>query len=248
MNVLIVVDEPMARERLASWIGQLDGWRVLDGAPGSLEQALALLDELQPDVLLLGVRPAGLDGLQLAARLCERERPPALVLGVRPGELAPGALAEAGIAHLLLPGSAVALAAALAAAQRPGRSQLLALVRPPHAGEAPRSHIGARTRRGVELIPIDEVCCFVADHKYVTLRHSGGEVLLDETLKALEEEFGPRFVRIHRNALVARSRIQRLQRTPLGHFQLHLAGLPEAESLTVSRRHVSGLRRLMQEL
>ncbi len=248
MNVLIVIDEPVVRERLASWLAQLGGCRVLDAAPASGEQALALIDELQPGLLLLGVRLRDLDGLQLAARLCERERPPALVLCSAVDELPAATLAEAGIAHLLLPGSAEMLAAALAAAQRPGRSQLLALVRPPHAGEAPRSHIGARTRRGVELIPIDEVCCFVADHKYVTLRHSGGEVLLDETLKALEEEFGPRFVRIHRNALVARSRIQRLQRTPLGHFQLHLAGLPEAESLTVSRRHVSGLRRLMQEL
>ena len=58
---------------------------------------------------------------------------------------------------------------------------------------------------------------------------------------------GARFVRIHRNALVARARIERLQRTPLGHFQLHLAGLGE-ETLTVSRRHVSGLRKLMQTL
>ena len=91
------------------------------------------------------------------------------------------------------------------------------------------------------------MCYFVADHKYVTLRHTHGEVLLDETLKALEEEFGARFVRIHRNALVARARIERLQRTPLGHFQLHLAGLGE-ETLTVSRRHVSGLRKLMQTL
>lgn len=63
---------------------------------------------------------------------------------------------------------------------------------------------------------------FIADHKYVTLRHAQGEVLLDEPLKALEDEFGERFVRIHRNALVARERIERLQRTPLGHFQLYL--------------------------
>ena len=71
--------------------------------------------------------------------------------------------------------------------------------------------------------------------------------LLDEPLKALEDEFGERFVRIHRNALVARERIERLQRTPLGHFQLYLKGLgPDA--LTVSRRHVAGVRKLMHSL
>ena len=76
---------------------------------------------------------------------------------------------------------------------------------------------------------------------------SRGDKLLDEPLKALEDEFGERFVRIHRNALVARERIERLQRTPLGHFQLYLKGLgPDA--LTVSRRHVAGVRKLMHSL
>ena len=73
------------------------------------------------------------------------------------------------------------------------------------------------------------------------------EVLLDEPLKALEDEFGDRFVRIHRNALVARERIERLQRTPLGHFQLYLKGL-NGDALIVSRRHVAGVRKMMQQL
>ncbi len=96
-------------------------------------------------------------------------------------------------------------------------------------------------------MPLDKVIYFIADHKYVTLRHEGGEVLLDEPLKSLEDEFGERFVRIHRNALVYRDRIERLQRTPLGHFQLFLKGL-DNEALTVSRRHVAGVRKLMQVL
>ncbi len=104
-------------------------------------------------------------------------------------------------------------------AERPNRVQLAALTRPAaESGSGPRSHISARTRKGIELIPLDQVIYFIADHKYVTLRHEGGEVLLDEPLKALEDEFGDRFVRIHRNALVARERIERLQRTPAGAF------------------------------
>jgi two-component system response regulator AlgR len=137
---------------------------------------------------------------------------------------------------------------ALKRAERPNRAQLSALTRPAaESGTGPRSHISARTRKGIELIPLDQVVYFIADHKYVTLRHEAGEVLLDEPLKALEDEFGERFVRIHRNALVARDRIERLQRTPLGHFQLFLKGL-NGDALIVSRRHVAGVRKMMQGL
>ena len=115
------------------------------------------------------------------------------------------------------------------------------------SGNGPRSHISARTRKGIELIPLGQVVYFIADHIYVSLRHETGEVLLDEPLKALEDEFGERFVRIHRNALVARERIERLQRTPLGHFQLCLKGL-NGDALIVSRRHVAGVRKMMQQL
>ena len=69
---------------------------------------------------------------------------------------------------------------------------------------------------------------------------------MDESLKSLEDEFGERFVSIHRNALVSRAHIERLQRNDNGHFELHLRDLPEP--LAVSRRHVAGVRKLMDEL
>ena len=76
------------------------------------------------------------------------------------------------------------LSEALKKAERPNRMQLAALTRPAAvSGAGPRSHISARTRKGIELIPLDQVIYFIADHKYVTLRHVGGEVLLDEPLK-----------------------------------------------------------------
>ena len=249
MNVLIVDDEPLARERLARMVGELDGCRVLEPAAGNGEEALLLIDSLRPDVVLLDIRMPGLDGLQVAARLCEREAPPAVIFCTAHDEFALEAFDVSAVGYLVKPVRAEALAAALKKAERPNRVQLAALTRPHAAGadSGPRSHISARTRKGIELIPLEQVIYFIADHKYVTLRHEGGEVLLDEPLKALEDEFGERFVRIHRNALVARERIERLQRTPLGHFQLYLRGLGE-EALTVSRRHVAGVRKLMNTL
>ncbi|MNZ81907.1 Sensory transduction protein LytR [compost metagenome] len=247
MNVLIVDDEPLARERLARMVGQLDGYRVLEPLASNGEEALTLIDNLRPDIVLLDIRMPGLDGLQVAARLCEREAPPAVIFCTAHDEFALEAFQVSAVGYLVKPVRPEALEEALKKAERPNRMQLAALTRPAEDHGAPRSHISARTRKGIDLIPLEQVIYFIADHKYVTLRHEHGEVLLDEPLKALEDEFGERFVRIHRNALVARSRIERLQRTPMGHFQLYLRGLGD-EALTVSRRHVAGVRKLMNQL
>jgi two-component system response regulator AlgR len=248
MNVLIVDDEPLARDRLSRLVGDIEGYRVLEPSAANGEEALKLIDSLKPDVVLLDIRMPGLDGLQVAAKLCERDTPPAVVFCTAHDEFALEAFQVSAVGYLVKPVRPDDLLEALRKAERPNRVQLAAMTRPAaESGNGPRSHISARTRKGIELIPLDHVIYFIADHKYVTLRHEGGEVLLDEPLKALEDEFGDRFVRIHRNALVARERIERLQRTPLGHFQLFLKGL-NGDALIVSRRHVAGVRKMMQQL
>jgi len=247
MNVLIVDDEPQGRERLSRLLGELEGYTVLEPSATNGDEALALIESLKPDVVLLDIGMPGLDGLQVAARLCEREAPPAVVFCSGDDEYGAEAFKDSTLSHVTKPFQAQALRDALRKAEKPNRAQLAALTRPANEGGGPRSHISARTRKGIELIPLSQVIYFIADHKYVTLRHEAGEVLLDEPLKALEDEFGERFVRIHRNALVARERIERLQRTPLGHFQLYLKGL-DGDALTVSRRHVAGVRKMMQTL
>ncbi|SDV09658.1 LytR/AlgR family response regulator transcription factor [Pseudomonas mucidolens] len=248
MNVLIVDDEPQARERLNRMVSELEGYSVLEPSAANGDEALALIESLKPDIVLLDIRMPGLDGLQVAARLSERESAPALVLCATQDEFSLEALQASGASFLVKPVSADTVLKALKGAERPNRVQLAALTQPAaQSGNGPRSHISARTRKGIELIPVSQVIYFIADHKYVTLRHEAGEVLLDEPLKALEDEFGERFVRIHRNALVARERIERLQRTPLGHFQLFLKGL-NGDALIVSRRHVAGVRKMMQQL
>ncbi|MCV9918164.1 MULTISPECIES: LytR/AlgR family response regulator transcription factor [Pseudomonas] len=248
MNVLIVDDEPQARERLSRLLGELEGYTVLEPSATNGDEALALIESHKPDVVLLDIDMPGLDGLQVAARLCEREAPPAVVFCTAGDEYDSEAFKDSKLSHVAKPIQPQALRDALRKAEKPNRAELAALTRPANEGGGnPRSHISARTRKGIELIPLPQVIYFIADHKYVTLRHEAGEVLLDEPLKALEDEFGERFVRIHRNALVARERIERLQRTPLGHFQLFLKGL-DGDALTVSRRHVAGVRKMMQGL
>lgn len=109
-----------------------------------------------------------------------------------------------------------------------------------------RTHIRAKTHRGIELIELADVRYFIADNKYVTVHHLHGEVLIDDTLKELESEFGQCFVRIHRNALVALGAIESMNRCDQGQYTVKLKDVDEP--LGISRRHVAGMRKLMSEL
>ncbi|SDT89372.1 LytR/AlgR family response regulator transcription factor [Halopseudomonas salegens] len=248
MKVLIADDEPLARERLLRLVDALPGYQALSDSATNGHEVLQLVAEQQPDIVLLDIRMPGMDGLQAAARLCELPQAPAVVFCTAYGEYALEAFNVSAVGYLLKPVRREELAEALDKAQRLNRMQLASLGRPPNEQDVSqaRSHISARTRKGIELIPVCDVMYFIADHKYVTLRHEQGEVLLDEPLKALEDEFGQQFVRIHRNALVARDRIEGLHREG-SHFQLYLKEFPD-EPLTVSRRHVPGVRNLIKQL
>ncbi len=109
-----------------------------------------------------------------------------------------------------------------------------------------RHQITAKTYRGVELIPIENIYYFLADQKYVTVRHKNGSVLIDETLKELEQEFSERFIRIHRNALVSVDYLEGLELVTSGQYQVRCREV--SERLSVSRRHLPQLRERMQKL
>jgi two-component system response regulator AlgR len=109
-----------------------------------------------------------------------------------------------------------------------------------------RSHLCARLRGSLRLIPIEDVHYLHAEEKYVVVHHARGEDLIEESLKSLEDEFGERFVRIHRNCLVARHEIVELRRAPDGHVQ---AVLRHGKApLEVSRRCVAHLRETVKHL
>jgi two-component system response regulator AlgR len=99
-------------------------------------------------------------------------------------------------------------------------------------------------RGNLELIPIDDVYYFQADQKYVTVRHSKGEVIIEESLKSLETDLSDKFIRIHRNALVAKSRIMGLAKTNIGRVKVKIDRIED--ELEVSRRHVAEIRRFVR--
>lgn len=246
MKVLICDDESLARERLQRFLRDMDGYEVVGEAENG-EVALQQVAALQPDIVLLDLRMPVMDGLVCAEKLAQLAHPPAVIFCTAYDEHALAAFQVQAIGYLLKPVRREQLAEALARATRINRAQL-ETVRQSNGdeGDACRSHITAKTHRGIELIPVDDVRYFLADQKYVTVRHGSGEVLIDETLKDLETEFGQRFIRIHRNALLALPFLDGLELMSPGQYQVRIKGIEER--LVVSRRHLPDLRDTMQKL
>jgi len=96
------------------------------------------------------------------------------------------------------------------------------------------------------LVPVENIRLFRADHKYVSVFHQFGELLIDDSLKELEDEFGDVFVRVHRNALVNTKSITGLEKQDDASFALRLTDIEE--SVPVSRRHVAAIRKLLKAL
>jgi two-component system response regulator AlgR len=238
LRVLIVDDEPPARERLRSMLAEAGGFEVA-GEAGNGVEALELVDRLAPDILLLDVRMPGIDGLEVARQLATQPEPPAVIFTTAFDEYALQAFESEAIAYLLKPIRAEKLLAALTKAGRLTRPQLQQVATA--ARQDPRrSHIGVRGRDGLRLIPVDEIFCFHADQKYTTVKHVKGEDLIEDSLKILEEEFAQSFVRIHRNALVNTKFLERIARDASGQHFVHLRGFPDA--LEVSRRMAGDLK------
>ena len=234
-RVLIVDDEAPARERLRSLLVELDQVDVI-GEAVTGEEAVQRAAELAPDVVLLDVRMPGIDGIEAAKHMNVLEQPPAVIFTTAFDEYAMKAFDAQAVGYLLKPIRKEKLAAALTHASRLSRPQLQKIADPARA----RSHIAVRHREGLRLIPLGEVQFFFAEQKYTTVRHLKGEDLIEDSLRALEEEFGTAFVRIHRNALVSVHYLEGIDRNADGQYFVRLRGC-EAP-LQVSRRMASELR------
>lgn len=245
MKVLICDDESLARDRLARFLRDIGGYTVVAEAENG-EDALHKVAAHSPDIVLLDLRMPVMDGLACAERLAQLANPPAVIFCTAYDEHALAAFEVQAVGYLLKPVRKEQLAEALARASKVNRAQLEAVrhnaEKSEHNG---RAHITAKTHRGIELIPVEDVRYFLADQKYVTVRHGQGEVLIDETLKDLETEFGKRFIRIHRNALLALHFLDGLELVSPGQYQVRIKGVEER--LVVSRRHLPDLRETMQK-
>jgi len=239
VKLLIVDDEAPARERLRRLLQEIGPPYRVVGEAASGEAALALAHEQGVDLVLMDIRMPGLDGLATAARLAKAQTPPAVIFTTAYDEHALAAFEHQAVDYLLKPIRKQRLARALERAQVLTAAQLDALGRAEAIPAGTRQSVCATYRGGVQTIPISEIRFFRAEEKYVVARHGNGEILLEEPLKALEEDFAEQFLRIHRNALVAKAYLRGLEKGADDRFR---ACLESGEKLEVSRRHVAAVR------
>lgn len=242
MKILIVDDEPLARSRVKSLLAELDAGEVVAEA-GNGQKALEQCQQHQPDVVFLDIRMPGMDGMEAAQHLAKLENPPAVIFTTAYDDYALQAFDASAIDYLLKPIRKERLGHALQKIHRLTTAQKEVLE---DLQQETPSHISARVQGSLRLVAVSDVYYFHAEHKYITVHYTEGEVLIEDSLKALEEKFAGQFIRIHRNALVARDQLAELRRCPDGHFRLQLKDVDV--QLDVSRRHLPSVRKLMKSI
>lgn len=241
VQVLIVDDEPLARARLRSLLTAQAGIEIC-GEAGDGPSALAACADAVPDLVLLDISMPGMDGLETARQLAELETPPAVVFCTAFDAHALSAFEAQAIDYLVKPVRAERLKTALDKARTFLAGRKADAASPANA----RTHISARLRGSLRLIPVEDIHYLQADEKYVVVHHARGEDLIEESLKSLESEFPERFVRIHRNCLVAREEIVELRRSPDG--AVHAVLRDVMTPLEISRRCLTQLRETLRHL
>jgi two-component system response regulator AlgR len=237
LRLLVVDDEPLARMRLRALLDALpEAGAVIVGEAGDAEAALAQLQAQPADAVLLDIGLPGRDGLRLAAALQALPRPPAVVFVTAHAGHALRAFELEAVDYLTKP---VRRERLLAALQRLRQRQRPPAV-PPASPEGPALVVHDRGR--VLRLPHAEVLVLKAEQKYVTLRTAEHAYVLDESLTDLEQRLGAAFVRIHRNALVARRAIRELQLRGSDADGWAVRVAPLDEWLAVSRRQLATVR------
>jgi two-component system response regulator AlgR len=242
LRVLIVDDEELARLRMRSLLADcMEPSAEVVGEAGTATAALQWLTQHTCDVMLLDIHMPGLDGVQLAQRVRTLPRPPGLVFVTAHAEHAVDAFELDAMDYLTKPVRRARLQEALVrVAQRQG------LVAPSSNGSTDTQPVLVVNDRGsLARVPLNEVLYLKAELKYVTLRTAQHSYVLDDSLTELEGRLGGEFLRVHRNAIVARGAVRALERRvdpEEGGEGWAVRVSPTDEWLAVSRRQLSAVR------
>ncbi|QZA77494.1 LytTR family DNA-binding domain-containing protein [Deefgea tanakiae] len=197
--------------------------------------ALPQIAEHDIDVVILDIQMPQMSGIEIAKKLMKLAKPPAVIFATAFEDYGVAAFDVQAVDYLLKPIRQDRLLTAL--------KRVLELRKPTNTTETPRqegvrSHFSVTERGRIHLIPTSEARFLKAEQKYITLRTRDREYLLEDSLTKLEDEFGSKFVRIHRNCLVSRDNIAGFEREVQdggeAHWVVVLRDVPER--LPVSRR------------
>lgn len=240
MKIVIADDEAPARSRLADLVDRLgDPFEVVAEAKNGRE-VVVYCESLKPDVVLLDIRMPTMDGIEAARELAKLAHPPAIIFTTAYEAHALEAFEVSAVDYLLKPIRLKRLETSLNKAASFSQSRWEKLQEALPVEQVIRSRICVKTGNNLQLIPLNEIGFFRAGEKYVTIFSGGKEYLIEESLKSLEREFSDCFIRVHRNALVACSRIKGLNKSGDGQAFIQLEGI--SDEVEVSRRHLPAVR------
>ncbi len=237
LRILLVDDELPARRRLRDLLDDC-GSALPIAVVGEAQHGREALDLLQgapADLVLTDIHMPDMDGIELARHLLKLAHPPVVIFTTAFHEHAVQAFEVNAVDYLMKP---VRVQRLLSALHKVPRLKPVSAEKLSQLPASARRFLSVTERSRVVLVPVEDVIYLKAELKYITIRTAQREYLLEESLTKLETEFGSRFVRVHRNCLVARDFIRGFERRVNddgdSHWEVMLNGIDE--SLPVSRR------------
>jgi len=258
MKILIADDEPLARMRIRALLNEIGGYDILEAEASNGRETLKLIDSCRPDLVLLDIGMPGMSGMEAAQHITKLPVRPTIIFTTAYGDYALEAFEQQAVDYLLKPIRKDRLQLALEKAGRLHQTPIS--TSHIHSSHHPkqthnenatdaasvRTHISVISQGMTQLVPVDRIYYFQADQKYVSLRWQDGQVLIDESLKNLEEEFSGQFLRIHRNALVALVYISSLTKDKSNHHFINFENV--SEKLEISRRHLKIVKNTLRDM
>ncbi len=250
LRVVLADDERPARAFLASLLRDFEGVTLLGEATNGAE-AVALIEEIRPDLVLLDLQMPELDGLEVV-RLLDRRHLPLIAFVTAYDEYAVRAFEVNAVDYLLKPVTRARLAECLRRAQERleqgdlRREQAArvekAMAQYEEEGKAPPlDRIPVRKRDAIVLVPVEKIAWVEAEGELLHLMTDLGERhTITRPLKDLESRLDPeRFIRLSRSALARVDRIASVSPMPGGTYVVTLSN---GDTLPVSRQRSRILR------
>ena len=204
LKILIADDEAPARNRMRDLLAEIDHVAIVAEAKNGIE-AIDMALETKPDLMLLDIRMPVMDGIEAAQHAQKLQPRPQVIFTTAFDVYAIKAFDLNAIDYLLKPIRQERLQAAINKAHALQPNQIAASKPLQDIFKKSRSHLSIHERGRVLLVPIETIIYLRAELKYITVRTVEREYLIEESLTHLEVEFGERFIRLHRNCLVAPS-------------------------------------------
>ena len=204
LRIVIVDDEAPARRRMAELLEDARSavpHMVLGEATTGIEGLTLCQGAVAPDVVLMDIQMPDMTGLECTQHLLKLPNPPGVIFVTAYDDYAVKAFELHAIDYLMKPVRLERLIGALQKVNPITAAQVEGIPK------SARRFLSVTERGRVMLVPIEDVLFFRADNKYIAIKTLEREYLLEDSLNRLEEEYGDKFVRTHRNSLIARDQI-----------------------------------------